>query len=157
MSPWGWSPQRNLGIWRHGAGWVRPVLSAMPYLTVGLLLLMMHLVGGTLTASKGVLFDLPEGSFTDTADVGLVALVMPMQHETIVFFDDTRYLLGDPVSMRRFAEDLSEAAERNDKGTLLVLADRRVDTANLMELMSLARQSGLKKVLLAGKRTGGFE
>jgi len=157
VSQWGWSPNRNLGIWRHGAGWVHPLLSAMPYLTIGLLLLMLHVVGGTLTASKGVLFELPNDSCSDTADAALVALMMPMQHETIVFFDDTRYILGDPVSMRRLGEDLASSVERNAKKSMLVLADRRVNANEIMEFASVARSSGVKKVLFAGKRTGGGE
>ena len=24
MSPWGWTPERTLGIWRYGAIWLRP-------------------------------------------------------------------------------------------------------------------------------------
>lgn len=157
MSPWGWSPQRNRGIWRYGAGWVRPILSATPYLTIGLLLLMLFFLGGTLTASKGVLFGLPEGNFTDTENVGHVLLLMPMQHEIIVFYDDTRYILGDSVSMRRLAEDLSESVERSARKSLLVLADRRVDAGSLMELMAFVRKCGVEKILFAGKRTGGGE
>ena len=157
MSQWGWTPARKLGVWRYGAGWIRPVAAAIPYLTVGLLLLMMQMIGGTLTAYKGVLFDLPDGSFTDGDSQGMVALVMPVQRETMVVFDDVRYLLGDAASMRSFGEDLSGSVERQTGKSLLVLADRRVSTGHLMEVVSAAKRSGVGKVLLAGKREGDAE
>ena len=109
MSQWGWTPARSLGIWRYGAGWSRPIAAAIPYLTVCLLLIMMHMVGGTMTSCRGVLFDLPGGVQSDGAASELVALVMPVQHETMIVFDDARYLLGDAASMRSFGEDLSAA------------------------------------------------
>ena len=157
MSQWGWTPARRLGVWRYGAGWIRPVAAAVPYLTILLLLLMMHMVGGTLTAYKGVLFDLPDGSFAEGDDSGLVALVMPVQRETMVIFDDVRYLLGDAASMRSFAENLAESAGRNSGKSLLILSDRRVSTGHLMEVVSAAKRGGVEKVLLAGKPEGDGE
>ena len=154
MSQWGWTPARNLGVWRYGAGWIRPIAAAIPYLTVGLLLLMMQMIGGTLTAYRGVLFDLPDGEFADGDSQGMVALVMPVQRETMVVFDDVRYLLGDAASMRSFAESLADSTERREGKSLLILADRRVSTGHLMEVVSAAKRSGVSKVLLAGKRGG---
>ena len=157
MSQWGWSPARNLGIWRYGAGWSRPIAAAIPYLTVCLLLIMMHMVGGTMTSCRGVLFDLPDGALSDGEASELVALVMPVQHETMIVFDDARYLLGDAASMRSFGEDLSGSVERRTGKSLLILADRRVSTGHLMEIVSVAKRSGVGKVLLAGKREGDAE
>ena len=157
MSQWGWTPARNLGIWRYGAGWSRPIAAAIPYLTVCLLLIMMHMVGGTMTSCRGVLFDLPGGVQSDGEASELVALVMPVQHETMIVFDDARYLLGDAASMRSFGEDLSGSVERRTGKSLLILADRRVSTGHLMEVVSAAKRSGVGKVLLAGKREGDAE
>jgi len=155
VSQWGWSPERTQGIWRHGAPWLRPIVAALPYLTIGLALLMMHVVGGTLTVSRGVLFDLPEGRLEEGDATGLVAVVMPVVHDTVVFFDDTRYVLGDPVSMRALGENLSVLASRSGRKTLLVLADRRVSAGNLMALSETVKKSGVKRLLFAEKRTGG--
>ena len=157
MSQWGWTPARNLGIWRYGAGWSRPIAAAIPYLTVCLLLIMMHMVGGTMTSCRGVLFDLPGGVQSDGAASELVALVMPVQHETMIVFDDARYLLGDAASMRSFGEDLSGSVERRTGKSLLILADRRVSTGHLMEVVSAAKRSGVDKILLAGKREDAAE
>ena len=157
MSQWGWTPARSLGIWRYGAGWSRPIAAAIPYLTVCLLLIMMHMVGGTMTSCRGVLFDLPGGVQSDGAASELVALVMPVQHETMIVFDDARYLLGDAASMRSFGEDLSGSVERRTGKSLLILADRRVSTGHLMEVVSAAKRSGVDKILLAGKREDAAE
>lgn len=157
MSPWGWSPARDPGIWRYGPGWTRPFAAAVPYLTVGLLLLMFFFVGGTLTSSKGLLFDLPEGTFDDVEDVGLVLLVVPKDHETVVFFDESRYVLDNQDSMKQLGEDLAESVERSEKKTLLVLADRRVSAGSVLGLLSVARRSGTSRVLFAGKKPGGDE
>ena len=157
MSQWGWTPARNLGIWRYGAGWSRPIAAAIPYLTVCLLLIMMHMVGGTMTSCRGVLFDLPDGVQSDGEASELVALVMPVQHETMIVFDDARYLLGDAASMRSFGEDLSGCVERRTGKSLLILADRRVSTGRLMEVVSAAKRSGVGKVLLAGKQEDDAE
>ena len=157
MSQWGWTPARNLGIWRYGAGWSRPIAAAIPYLTICLLLIMMHMVGGTMTSCRGVLFDLPDGALSDGEASELVALVMPVQHETMIVFDDARYLLGDAASMRSFGEDLSGSVERRTGKSLLILADRRVSTGHLMEVVSTAKRSGVGKVLLAGKREDDAE
>ena len=157
MSQWGWTPARNLGIWRYGAGWIRPIAATVPYLTVVLLLLMMHMVGGTLTAYRGVLFNLPDGTFVEGDHSEMVALVMPVQRETMVIFDDVRYLLGDAASMRSFAENLAESARRESGKSLLILSDRRVSTGYLMEVVSAAKRGGVGKILLAGKRGGANE
>lgn len=129
---------------------MRPIVAAAPYLTVGLLLLLFHFVGGTLTASKGLLFDLPaDGAAADGVQTDLVAMVMPMRHDTVVFFDDSRYLLSEASSLTSLGDHLSERTRRDKSTTLLVLADRRVSGGELMSLASLARRSGVRQVLFA--------
>ena len=152
MIDWGWKPERTLGIWRYGAGWMRPFVAACPYLTVLLLLLMFHMIGEKLTSAKGMLFDLPVGNMADGERTDLVAVVVPVRHETLVFFDDSRYLLGDAASRSSLAERLTERAGRSGGKTLLVLADRRVVGGELMQLAAVARRSGLDRILFAERR-----
>jgi len=151
VSPWGWSPERSEGIWRYGSKGLRPLVAVAPWVTVGLLVLMFHLIGGTLTTSKGLLFDLPQGSIEEGEATGLVALVMPTEHETLVFFDDSRYLLGDASSARSLSSHFAESIRRTGDRTLLTLADRRVSGGDLMAFASIARQGGFEKVLFAEK------
>ena len=149
---WGWTPERTLGIWRYGAGWLRPFAAAVPFLTVLLLLAMLHIVGGTLTSAQGVLFDLPDAGLADGEATGLVALVLPQDRETLVFFDDSRYLLGDETSLRTLGENLAARVEKSATKTLLVLADRRVAGGELMKFAAVARRGGVGKILFAEKK-----
>lgn len=154
MSAWGWSPARSPGVWRHGAAWLRPAVAAVPYLTVGLLLVLLRFVSGTLTASEGVLFDLPDVEPADVVGESPVALMMPIPRDTLVFFDDTRYLMGDEASLCALGEQLAgRFAHRADR-SLLVLADRRVAGGELMRLAALAKANGVSRILFAEKRTG---
>ena len=151
MSDWGWMPERTQGIWRHGALWLKPFAVAAPFLAVLVLLLQFRLVGGTFTAAKGVLFDLPGTAVAEGEATDMVALMMVMPRETLVFFDDSRYILGDDFSVRAFGEHLSERASRTGKRTLLVRAARRVPGGELMKVAEVARRNGIDRVLFAEK------
>lgn len=157
MSPWGWQPERAQGIWRYGAGWVRPLAAAVPWITVVLLLLMFYLMGGAFTSAEGVLFDLPDAGPSEGEPTELVALVMPMPHETLVFFDDARYMMGDGASVAVLKGHLTERLARAKRKTLLVLADRRVAGGELMRLAAVAKESGADRILFAEKKAGRSE
>jgi len=150
VSDWGWSRDRaNGGSVR--ATWLRGFAAIVPFLTVGLLLQMLNVVGGTMTTAEGVLFDLPEAAVGDEAVTDAVALLIPVRHETHVFFDDSRYVIGSAASMRSLDERLSERFSRSGNRTLLVLADRRVSCGDLMEFASRVRKNGVQRVFFAKK------
>ena len=157
MISWGWRPGRTEGIWRHGLPAMRPLVAAAPWLTVMLLLVMFHLLDGELVAAEGVPFDLPAQGVAEGEPAGLVALVLPMHHETLVFFDDARYMLSDGASADAFSRHLAERAARTDRKTMLVLADRRVAGGELMKMAAIAKRSGVGKVMFAEKRAGEGE
>lgn len=157
MSPWGWEPKRTEGIWRYGAGWIRPFVAALPVLTILLLVLLLSIVSETLTISNGVTVELPDSGIGDGEKTDWVALVLQMPRETLVFFDDSRYVLDDGASSRALADHLTECVARSENRTLLVLADRRVSSGNLFGLAALARRSGVKRLLFAEKRTEEVE
>ncbi len=152
MSPWCWTPERTLGIWRYGARWLRPFSAAVPWLTVLVLLMMLKFVSNTMTAAKGTLFELPDTGLAEGEATGLVALAIPHAHETLVFFDDSRYVLDDASSVRALGEHLAERVSRSESKTLLVLADRRVHGGDLMDIAAVAKRGGAAKVLFAQKR-----
>ena len=155
MSPWNWSPARSGGIWRHGPDWLRPLTAAVPWITVALMLMMLNFVSGSFSTAPGVLFDLPDAGPAEGEPTSMVALVMPMQRDTLVFFDDARYQLGDSSSMAAFGRHLAERSGRVKHRTLLVMADYKVAGGELMKLAEVARQSGLEKVLFSEKRREG--
>lgn len=152
---WGWARRSNAGRMRSGVDWVRPFVAAVPWVTLGVLLLMLHLISGTLTRAEGVLFDLPEAGMRDGVATKLVALVLPVPRETLVFFDDTRYVLGDDQSASALESALSDRSSKLSETAILVLADRRVAVGELMKFAGIARRSGLKSILFAEKRDEG--
>lgn len=159
MSSWGWMPERTQGIWRHGALWFKPFAVAAPFISVLILLLQLYMTGGTFTAAKGVLFDLPDAGVAEGEKTDMVALLMVMPRETLVFFDDSRYVLGDDSSLSAFGEHLRERVGKTKNKTLLVLADRRVASGELMSFSAVVKRHGIRRVLFAEKRldagTGG--
>ncbi len=137
--------------------WMRPFTTAVPWITVGILLLMFQLIGETLTSAEGVLFDLPEAGLSEGAETKLVALVMPMvregaRRETLVFFNDARFLLGDEASEAAFSEELTTRVTKTGDHVLLVLADRRIPGGELMQLAALAKKSGVARILFAERK-----
>ena len=153
MTDWGWMPERTQGIWRHGALCLKPLAVAAPFLSLMLLVLQFHLIGGTFTSAKGVLFDLPAAGIAEGAKTDLTALMMVMPRETLVFFDDSRYILGDESSLKVFGEHLAERVGKTENKTLLVLADRRVADGELMKFAAVAKSHGVRRVLFAEKKS----
>jgi len=151
MSPWGWRPERTQGIWRHGPLWFKPLVAVAPWAAATLAFMTMYVVGDTLTAACGTLFDLPDADFAEGARTSLVALVMPLRNETTVFFDDARYSLEEGSSVTTLGEHLADRMGRSPQKTLLVLADRRIPWDDLAKFASVARESGVEKVLFASK------
>jgi len=160
VTRWGWSDSRA-AKYSSGIGWLRPLSAAVPWMTIGVLLMMIYMVSGTFTTAGGVLFDLPAPGLQEGAETQLVALVMPTpkaySRETLVFFDDARYVLGDEASESAFANQLAERAGKTGDTTLLVLADRRVPGGELMRLAAIARRNGVERLLMAERREGGSE
>jgi len=151
VSGWGWRISAARARSSVGTSGLHAFFVIVPFVTVGLLLLMLHIIGGTVTTARGVLFDLPAAGVGDEAVTQSVALIVPMRHETHVFFDDSRYVLGSEASMRSLGERLTERFAHSEGKSLLVLADRRVSCGDLMEFVARARQSGVEKVLVAEK------
>jgi len=158
VSQWGWRPERTHGIWKYGAPWLRPFIAAVPFLTIILLVLMMFMAEDRLTVTPGTLFDLPQGEdMTDVRRNCPVVMLMPKNHETMAFFDDVRYVLGDDASERQFFRHLSDRVVRSESKTLMVLADKRVTCDVLLRLASTARHCGAAKVLFAQKQVEAVE
>lgn len=148
-STWGWQPGRTEGIWRYGPLWLKPFAAAVPYLTVIILLVMFWLVSGSYSLTGGLLFDLPESGVAEAEASELVALVMPVKQDTLVFFDDSRYSMDDDFSRAAFGTHLAERLARVESKTLTVLADRRVTGGEIARIASLARVSGALRVFFA--------
>ena len=159
MSSWGWQNRRANGLRDQVPRWLRPLSVAVPWLTVGLLFQMIFLLGGVLTSAEGVLFALPERPrekvVSDVGESTLVALLQPTRQGTLVFFDDTRYVLDDDVQMARFTEQLKARIKTPEQETLLALADIRINWGDLYRFRGYAMRSGIGQILFAEKKGRG--
>ena len=156
---WGWRPAQAEGIWRHGERWTKPLFAAAPWITLSLLLVMFGLIGDRLAVAPGVVFNLPEPMGRQDAMPGATMLVLPSANVgenggALAFFDDARYTIGDETSAAAFVSHLEDRVSKSDHKKLLVLADRRVATGELMKIAAMARRSGVGSVLFAEKRAG---
>ena len=62
--------------------------------------------------------------------------------------------IGDETSAAAFVSHLEDRVSKSERKKLLVLADRRVATGELMKIAAMARRSGVGSVLFAEKRAG---
>lgn len=155
MIPWDWSSVRERSISGRALKYLAPLVTVAPWITVGVLVLMMYFLAGTFTAHEGVLFDLPRADYAEGVTTSLVALVMPVPGEgrgTLVFFDDARFTVGDENSERAFIAQMSSRSAKLGEQSLLMLADRRVPSGELLHLAGLARKGGIHRVLFATKQ-----
>ena len=98
------------------APWFRYLSQTAPWLTVLMIAVLFVFLQGVLAPVPSLLFDLPEKGAADSAQPGLVALMIPGDLEgpeaegTLLYFDDARYVMTDPASMEEFSGRLGERA-----------------------------------------------
>lgn len=138
--------------------WFRYLAQTAPWLTLVLLIVMFVFLQNGMAPLPAVGFELPAPGVADSAQPGLVALLLPGDIEgaqtegTLVFFDDARYVLSDSAGVEEFAGRLEDRAMEMNCDTLTLLADRRVPAGDLMQVMAIARSRRLAHVQLAEKR-----
>lgn len=155
----GWRKTSAGGVWSRGPRWARPIVAAAPWIGFALVLGAISLVQGRATAAPGTVFDLPPGNCTEGDAAELVALVLPQPGQddasaadTLVFFDDARYILSDAASRDALAEAISTRAAASRTLTLLAMVDRRVVSGEMMAFVNLARANGIRHIQVAEKK-----
>lgn len=145
------------GIWKHGCRWAQPLTVAAPWIALALLFVEFAFIERRLVSAPGLVLNLPAPVCGEAATPGLAAIVVPVVREglragTLVFFDDARYSLSDAAAVEAFRERLAARAQADRSGTLLLLADGRVASGDLMRLMGLAREAGVTRVQIGERR-----
>ncbi len=152
---WGWRPRRNEGIWKYGPGWAKPLVSAAPWITVCLLVLMFYGISGHFVSRPGTIFDLPSGTASADLHPEHVALMLSVPRETaggsetLVYFDDARYIMSDESSVRMLQARMAELAAAAPRKELLLMCDRRVSHGEVMKFTDIARHAGIAMVQVA--------
>ncbi len=155
---WHWRAVSDAGVWSHGAKWARPFSAAAPWVSLALLMATFALVSGEMVVARGTVFDMPPTGVKDVDVPGLTAFVLPVPREagggdeTMVFFDDDRFVPADPRSEAHLASRLSSFVSSAKNVNLLLLADRRVPSGDLMNIMAIARKAGVRHVQVAERR-----
>ncbi len=160
QSAWGWRLPPSEGIWKHGgAKWSKPFICAIPWIQLGIILIIFFLISQQITLTPGIVFDLPDSGVKQVQTPSLVALVVPVPRENqdkgdelLIFFDDARYTFSDSSSMESFRVRLEQLVADDSVGELLLLVDKRVSAGELAHIMSIAKASGVKHVQLAEKQ-----
>ena len=134
---WGWRPVRPEGIWKHGCRWAQPLTVAAPWIALALLFVEFAFIERRLVAAPGLVLNLPAPVCGEAATPGLAAIVVPVVREGIA---------------EAFRERLAARAQADRSGTLLLLADGRVASGDLMRLMGLAREAGVTRVQIGERR-----
>ena len=128
---------------------------AAPWITLVLLLCMIALISNRMTVAPGVVCDLPASSIREGETPDLTVMIVPAVSEkenvrgTLVFFDDARYSVEDPVLFASFRKRLAERVAADETGNLLVLGDRRISAGALMKLVDAAREAGVNHLQIA--------
>lgn len=156
-----WSRNRHSYLGKKSLPmWLRALSASVPWITILVLFLMIVKIDGLFFLDKGTGIDLSEGS-ADVMKSNAVALMFYTDEGTLVFFDDTRYVMNNPSQMDMFAQQLSDQVSRipvsdtNNRQlspVLLLLMDRRIAVEEQMVVVRIAKKSGFKRILLAQKK-----
>ncbi len=144
-------------VYRFGGVWAQVLLTAVPWIDVIVVVVLLLAVDRRIVISPGVIFDLPKSAFREGTHAGLTALMIsvardtPGGEETLVFFDDDRYSIQDPEQMAVLSEHVKNRASFGARSELLLLADKRVPHGDVMRFVNAAREAGVQRVNVAEK------
>ena len=146
--------RKHRNIYRFGGPWAQAFSFTVPWINAIVLVLLLVMVHRKIAVTPGVMFDLPQAPLREGSHTTMTAMMIPVGSEnrpggqdTLVFFDDDRFLTSDTQQWAALSARLREIAAHNQQdGTLLLLADKRVSHGDVMNFVNLARESGVKRV-----------
>ena len=132
-------------------GWF--FLQIVPWLNVAVVAALAAALSRQLTIAPGLQFDLPAAPFTEGArsGAGLVLFqTADADPKTLAFFDDVRYIVGTEDE-ENLSGEIAKYARRIGGGQILLLADENVRHGDVMHVVNLVRNAGVKRVNVALK------
>ena len=118
-------------------------------------MVLVAVVSDRILVRPGVVFYLPRAPFREGLRYGLTAVMLPVARtngqETLVFFDDERFVLAVPTQLEQLAERIRDRLAREPRREILLLADRRIPHGDVMTVVNLAREAGVNRVNVATK------
>ena len=107
------------------------------------ILLIFFMVSSTFLEQPGMKLELPKAKSANVEKVD--NLVIYIDADNQVFLNDK------PVAIDRLKKQLEEAISKNDNPTLVLQADKSVPHGLVVTAMDLARQVGIKRLIVATK------
>ena len=151
--------RKHRNIYRFGGPWAQALSIAVPWVNAILLVLLLVMVHRRIAVTPGVMFDLPQAPLREGTRSSMTAMMIPVGSEnrpggqdTLIFFDDDRFLTSDSQQWEALSDRIREiAGQKPEGGSLLLLADKRVPHGDVMNFVNLARESGVQRVNVALK------
>ena len=150
-----WISWRDVGIrsrLRRGGrfGWL--FLQIVPWLDAIVVAGLAAALTRQLTIAPGVQFELPAAPFEEGSQSGAGLVLFQTdapEPMTLAFFDDVRYIVGSDDAA--LAKELAKYSRRRDGDQILLLADENVRHGDVMRIVDLVRDAGVKRVNVAVK------
>lgn len=149
--------RRHRSIYRFGGVWAQALLASVPWIDALIVVVLLLAVNQRMVVSPGVLFDLPRAQLREGMHAGLTALMisvardLPGADETLVFFDDDRYLTQDAEQMAVLSERVKSRVALGVRRDMLLLADKRVPHGDVVRFVNAVREAGVQRVNVAEK------
>lgn len=125
-------------------------LTIAPWIDMLIVALFFVLLQGQLLLQPGIQVDLPQVPFREGAAYGQTLVLMSAEtaagRESVVFFDDERFVVGIPRQMELLEDVLSLHARRGGQRQLILHADARVPHGDVVQVINLVREAGIARV-----------
>jgi len=154
---WSKLVRRHRNVYRFGGVWAQSLLASVPWINVIIIIVLLLAVNQRMVVSPGVVFDLPHAALREGTHAGMTALMIavardvPGGDETLIFFDDDRYVAQDADQMVLLSERVKGRVAQSANRELLLLADKRVPHGDVMRFVNAMREAGVQRVNVAEK------
>lgn len=130
----------------------RGFVSAVPWINAGAIFVLVILLSNGVLVVPGTVVELPQENVTEGMLRGQFMLLMPVERggteQTLLFFDEERYVLSDEEQMRRFAGRVRTGVKNKEVN---LLADRKICQGEVMQVVQILKKSGVKRVNIVEK------
>ncbi|RMG64241.1 MAG: biopolymer transporter ExbD [Calditrichaeota bacterium] len=121
----------------------RVLLNITPLIDVLFILIIFFAVSSTFLEQPGIKLDLPKAQKPDLQKVEKAVLVISK--------DEKLYFRDKPISREQLPELLRKAMEESPDRSLIISADQKVHHGLVVEIMDLARQNGVRKLVISAE------